>query len=180
MNVTSTSRRRSWAAAERIHAARRLRAAVSSSRLVRPARAFARRTVCFAVVLACTLPATLALGASPASAYERIDSRCILRAYEPFWGGGESYVVSGEVDCSGYGFVESQLEVCSQVYNPTYNKWYTVKGSCVTTPVRYAVINEEEKYETGVRGHVYRTWDWAYLPSDGKSATYESSGFTMP
>jgi hypothetical protein len=130
--------------------------------------------------VALALPLSIAIGVTAASAYERIDSRCILRAYEPFWGGGEQYVVSGEVDCSGYGFVESQLEVCSQVYNPTYNKWYTVTGSCVTTPYRYAEINEEEKYETGVRGHVYRTWDWGYLPSDGKSATYESSGFTMP
>ncbi len=120
----------------------------------------------------------LALAAAPAaSAYVRINSRCILRAFEPFWGGGSDYFVSGEVDCSGYGAVESKLEVCSQVYNAD-GKWYTVSGSCVTTPWEFIAGNWEGNYVKGVNGHTYRTWDKGWLASDGASAEYESSGFT--
>lgn len=114
--------------------------------------------------------------APDASAYKRIDSRCILRAEEPYYGGGGQYVVAGEVDCHDYGFVESRIEVCAQVYNANGN-WYTVSGSCKKSPWEYREINFEYNNVVGVNGHEYRTLDKAWL-EDGAFAEYESSGFT--
>ena len=121
----------------------------------------------------------LLAGASSASAYVQIDSRCILRAYTP-WSQNYTgpYYVSGEVDCSGNSYpVPSQIEVCSQVYNSSTNQWYTVSGSCAETNVITEYVNQLTILESGVCGHEYRTWDWGYLADDGASATYTSSGY---
>ena len=120
----------------------------------------------------------LAISVPAASAYVRIDSRCILRAYQPYWTDYYSgfYHVSGEVDCSGNSYpVKSEIEVCSQVYNGSTGQWYTVSGSCGTETTT-AYVNYLSRGIQGVCGHEYRTWDWGYLTDDGASATYTSSG----
>lgn len=112
-----------------------------------------------------------------ASAYARIDSRCILRANTPYSGGGSTYVVSGEVDCSGYGIQDTYMDVCSGVYNSNGN-WYTVSGSCVGAE-EDAEINFQYKYLSATNGHEYRSETYGANYSDGgRDALYNSSGYT--
>lgn len=114
--------------------------------------------------------------ASSAAAYARIDSRCILRANTPYWGGGSSYVVSGAVDCTGYGTQDTYMDVCSGVQNGS--SWFTVSGSCVGAE-SYTDYNFQYKYINGTQGHVYRSQTYGANYSDGNAnALYNSSGFT--
>jgi hypothetical protein len=158
MKITSVSQRSSWRAAERLRAADRLGTTLAGSRQVRPARALARRAVYFAVVLACTLPATLAVGAASASAYVRINEHCILRAFEP--AGGRDFVYAGAVDCSGYGNVWTSIEVCAEVQNVETGKWYVINGTCLSDGPTYRALNELGDGHEGLCGVNYRTWDY--------------------
>jgi hypothetical protein len=123
---------------------------------------------------------TLVVGVPTAAAYKIIDDRCILRAYVPSWDGNPGgYVVSGEVDCSGWGNEHTQIQVCGQVYNPSvYPYWFTVNGSCSTSPVVYMPINYWYNDVGGVQGHEYRSWDWGDDIDLNATATYNSSGYT--
>jgi hypothetical protein len=143
---------------ERLPAGDRLRPRLRSSWSARSARALSCRTVCSAVVLACALPATLALGASSAGAYVRINELCILRAFEP--AGGRDFVYVGAVDCSGYGNVWTSIEVCAEVQNTVSGQWYLINGSCVADGPTYRALNELGSSHEGLCGVNYRTWDY--------------------
>jgi hypothetical protein len=160
MKITSVSQRSCWRAAERPPAADRLGAELAGFRKVRHARALARRTVYFAVVLACALPATLALGASSASAYVRINENCILRAFAPEGTGGGGFGYGGAVDCTGYGKVWSTIDLCAEVQNVETGKWYLINGSCHSKGPEFTALNELGEGHEGLCGVNYRTWDY--------------------
>ena len=160
MKITAVSQRSSRTAAERLPAAERIRAGLPSSRKVRPGRAFARRTVCFAVAAAFTLPATLALGASSASAYVRINEDCILRAFAPEGTGGGGFGYGGAVDCTGFGKVWSTIDVCAEVQNTVSGEWFQIKGSCLSKGPEFTALNELGGGHEGLCGVNYRTWDY--------------------
>ncbi|MGH2882970.1 MAG: hypothetical protein ACRDPA_09795, partial [Solirubrobacteraceae bacterium] len=132
----------------------------------------------------CAASAAPLVGASSASAYVRIDSRCILRAFVPYTTGepGTSgYTVSGAVDCTGYGNVWSEIQVCSQVANGS--QWFTVSGSCYPPSgqggdtLAYTNYNSLALAEGGVCDHVYRSWDWGKVFYPTASNIYASGGF---
>jgi hypothetical protein len=96
-----------------------------------------------------------------------MDSYCELHAYVPATD-GESYRVQGEITCSSS--TEMYLTVCSQVYN-TNGTWYVVNSSCVPdgppNNYQYETFYGTStgsnpyygKWEKGVCGHEYRTFD---------------------
>ncbi len=129
-------------------------------------------------MVGCSIAGTLLVATPAAVAYKRIRStECILRAQQPYFGGGHDYVVQGEVDCTGsHDLVASTIEVCAEVHNAN-GKWYKVTGSCQTNS-ETTEFNFDYKYVEGVNGHEYRTWDKAWLPEFGVGAEYESAGFT--
>lgn len=119
------------------------------------------RVIGCAVVVVCSCAATLALGVSSASAYERINEACILRAFAPSGAGSGKFVYGGAVDCSGYGNVWTSLEVCAEVQNTTTGTWYQIKNSCVADGPIYRALNElGSVHEGALCGVNYRTWDY--------------------
>lgn len=130
--------------------------------------------------------AFLVLGSAQAEAYVPIDpfGFCILRAQlpnntsPPPGNGGYSY--QGEVDCGQYEVYETALNVCSQVQNGS--SWYTVSGSCTGIVYNGYWVSSETltPTESGVCGHVYRTWDqgWVYISPSWDTNTYNSSAWS--
>jgi hypothetical protein len=129
--------------------------------------------------------------ASPALGYVRIDNQCILRAELPTfqnpgsYTGGPELDAPGITDCSGESFFSYNIQnqACVQVYNGTFNQWYSTGtcgytqsggGSNVIGPIGYKA--------NPVNGHVYHTWTWGadqYTnPGPTNTATYQSSSFT--
>jgi hypothetical protein len=129
------------------------------------------------VAAACAVTATGFVAVPAASAYVPIPGTdCILRAEKPHpTGAPNKYVVEGEVDCGG--LEATRIEVCSQVHNAN-GKWYTVSGSCKSSPWGYIQDNYEFNEVQGVEGHEYRTWDKGWVEPGGHSEVYESSGYT--
>ena len=84
----------------------------------------ARRVAYCMLGVVCATPATLALAATPVSAYERINEHCILRAYEPIAFGEGNFTYAGEVDCRSYKDVWMEIEVCAEVQNTVNGQWY--------------------------------------------------------
>jgi hypothetical protein len=120
-----------------------------------------RRILSCAVVLACTLPASLALGASPAGAYVRINEHCILRVIAPMGAGAGKFVFGGNVDCTAYGNVWTSLEVCAEVQNTGSGQWFLINNSCAADGPTYRSLNElASVHEGALCGVNYRTWDY--------------------
>jgi hypothetical protein len=119
-----------------------------------------RRLAYIIVALACVTPASLALAATSASAYKRINEACILRVNEPVPFGDGVFAYGGRVDCSSYGKVWTEGEVCAEVQNTVNGKWYKINGSCRQ---QGKVFREENEifpiYHEGDCGVNYRTWD---------------------
>lgn len=141
------------------------------------------RTVCAISAVVCAAPGTLALAATPASAYVRINEHCILRAYEPEPYGNGTFLYRGAVDCRGQGEFWAEVEVCAEVQNTVSGKWYKVTGSCNIAGPKFREYLEEAGEHTGTCGVNYRTWDRGEVWHGGKSkqegswgsATYMSS-----
>jgi hypothetical protein len=108
-----------------------------------------------------------------------IDSRCILRVTTPHFDSGHQFV-QGEVDCSGYGSVHSQVQAGPQVYN-TNGNWY---NCCTPQPFPTQTMTAPtntltyDAVDTAVHGHTYHTWDFGYLYDNGANNTYQSSSVT--
>jgi hypothetical protein len=160
MKMTKPCQRRLSTAAEyRLAIIDRRRNGLTGSRSVRRTRARSWRAARCAVLLTCALPATLALGASAASAYVRINEHCLLRAFEP--AGGSNFIYAGAVDCSAYGNVWTSIEVCAEVQNTGNGVWYQISGSCRSDGPLYRALNElGAEHEGGICGVNYRTWDY--------------------
>lgn len=141
------------------------------------------RTACAVLAVACVAPATLALAATPASAYVRINEHCILRAYEPLPFGSGTFLYAGAVDCRGQGEYWTEVEVCAEVQNTVSGDWYKITGSCRIDGPHYLEYNEEAGEHAGICGVNYRTWDRGEVWHGGRSkqegswgsATYRSS-----
>jgi hypothetical protein len=133
-----------------------------------------RRQLRFLVALAAACVAAVPLTmASPAAAYVTIDSRCILRTWAPIQidGGGDQQV-EGEVDCSGYGAVPTDIEDCMQVQAPG-GGFATISGSCAYS-TKNASYNDLKLGEAGVCNRVYRTFNWGEDISTGITNTNTS------
>jgi hypothetical protein len=125
--------------------------------------------------------AGIAFGSASASAYVRIDSKCILRVTTPYYiSSNGSFLSDGAVDCTGYGALHLQIQVCPQVFNPDVSPyWFTKNNDCVYSGTVYTDYAEDYKYVTDwAAGHQYRAWDWGEDNSTGATNTYSSSSFT--
>lgn len=124
--------------------------------------------------------ALLLIGAVPASAPAAVqDGICVLHAYNPSVHNG-GVAAHGRVDtCGGItGEAHITLQVCLQVQGPGGYGAYTVSGTCRTVgPYNALSIDAWSNINTGaVRGHVYRTWDWAQV--NNSTTWYTSSWWT--
>lgn len=126
------------------------------------------RVALFAAAIVCAMPATLALSATPASAYKRINEKCILRVYEPVSFGEPTMVYGGEVDCEANGPTWSEVEACLEVQNTVTGKWYVVTGTCKAR-LAYETFNPIELEHTGDCGVNYRTHDYGEAWHGGAS-----------
>jgi hypothetical protein len=115
------------------------------------------RVAMFAAAIACAMPATLALSATPASAYKTINEKCILRVFEPenIFFGEPTMVYGGEVDCEANGSTWSEVEACLEVQNTETGKWYVVSGTCKHR-LAYETFNPIEGEHVGLCGVNYR------------------------
>ncbi len=110
--------------------------------------------------LTCLTAAISAVAPASASAYTRINERCILRVFAPEGTGGGGFGYGGAVDCSGYGNVWTTIDLCAEVQNTVTGKWYVINGSCGAQGPIYRALNELGSGHEGLCGVNYRTWDY--------------------
>jgi len=128
-------------------------------RRTRRTGAIRRRVTYIVLSVACVIPVALAVAAAPASAYERINEHCILRAYEPVADGYGDFSYTGEVDCREYKSVWMEIEVCAEVQNTESGKFYKISETCKAGGPFFTAFVEEGGVHTGNCGVNYRTWD---------------------
>jgi hypothetical protein len=129
------------------------------------------------------VPLSLCFGVSSAAAAVEINKYCSLHAYLPHEIATNRYEVSGAIECEFF-IEEMEIEVWSEVWNPTQSKWFPITGTYSSTTYYDAEYGGWQNAIDGVPGHEYRTADWGWVydsnfPSPHyQSNTYHSSGWT--